>query len=156
LRTSLRWLADVDVSWPAIQILSLMTPHPDVAWTDENWLPQDIRNAVMAEMRWSVEEAEFLLAAPAGDMWGRGDLGQSVYMLLAADPDCDELLERVTAATADAEVRFDADRIRVARAGERGLGVLDRLAERTPALRDDELFSELRGTLVEHGSVSLF
>lgn len=155
LRASLRWLADVDVSWPAIQILSFATPHPDVFWTAETWLPDHVKQALNATYRWSVEEAEFLLAAPAGDMWGRGDLGQCVYMLLAADPRCDELLEDVVASTVDEDVRWQAARIRVTRAGEDGLTTLERLAAGTPALRSAELFPELHLTLVEHGHVSM-
>lgn len=115
-----------------------------------------MKRDVSGVFRWSVEEAEFLIAAPTGDMWNRGDLGQSVYMLLAADPGCDDLLAAVVGTTDDDEIRWRATTVRVARAGEDGLEVLDRLAEAVPELRRAELFRELRQTLLEHGSVSLW
>jgi hypothetical protein len=125
-------------------------------WTDENWLSDEVKHAVVGAMHWSVEEAELLIGAPAGDMWQRGDLGQCVYMLLASDPDCDEVLERVVTTTADEETRWQAVVIRVARAGGQGLQTLDRLADTTPSVRTDEMFQEMRATLVEHGHVPLF
>jgi hypothetical protein len=156
LRASLRWLADVDSTWPAIQVLSLATHHPDVMWTDENWLPEEVRAELRDSFRWTVDEAETLIEAPTGDMWDRGDLGQCVYELLTCDPRCERILEAVVATTGRDEVRFQAARIRVALAEEEGLEVLDRLAAGTPTLAADEMFGELRGILVEHQSAALY
>lgn len=156
LRASLRWLADVDSTWPAIQVLSLVTDHPDVMWTDENWLPDEIRAAVRGTYRWSLDEAELLIGAPAGDMWGRGDLGQCVYELLICDPDHEALLEQLVETTSDDEVRFQAARIRVALADQDGSEVLERLADTTPALRNDSMFGELRQILADHGHAPLY
>jgi hypothetical protein len=44
----------------------------------------------------------------------------------------------------------------VALAGESGLRTLNRLASVRPALKGNSLFSELHGTLREHGHVSMF
>ena len=156
LRASVRWLQDPDALWPAIQILSLATPHPDIYWVADNWLPDEIRHEVKASFTWSIEEAKAFLAAPAGEMWARGDLGQGVYMLLDADPNCDQLLERVAATTTDDDVLWQAAFLRVVRAEEDGLAVLEQLASQTPRLREAHLFAELELTLREHGSVSLF
>ncbi len=156
LRASIRWLEDPDALWPAIQILSLVTPHPDIYWVKDNWLPDEIRYEVKASFSWSLEEAEALLAAPAGDMWGRGDLGQGVYMLLDADPDCDQLLERVVMTTSDDDVRWQAASLRVGRADEHGLAVLQDLVNRAPRLSGAHVFAQLEQTLRDHGSVSLF
>jgi len=156
LRASLRWLADVEASWPAVQILSLATPHPDVLWTDETRLPQETIDRLQASFRWSREEAELLLGAPAGDMWHRGDLGQSVYMLLVADPDHDALLRAVVDHATDDEIAWASTRILVSLAGDNGLTVLDDLTAKSPLLQHDPSVTELRLTLVEHGHVALF
>ena len=156
LRASLRWLADVDATWPAIQVLSLTTHHPDVMWTEDNWLPDEIRAAVRDTYRWSLDEADLLIGAPAGDMWGRGDLGQCVYELLVCDPDLQALLEQLVEATSDEDVRFQAARILVALADEDGAKVLDRLANTTPGLRNDSMFGELQQLLADHGPAPLY
>jgi hypothetical protein len=156
LRACLRWLADVDASWPAIQILSFATPHPDVYWSADTWFPDDVKRALNATYRWDIDEAEFLIRAPSGDMWARGDLGESVYMLLAADPRCDQILEQLVAGTDDSEVRWQAARLRVARASEDALSTLELLVQSSPGLQEHELFSELRTTLLEHGHVSMW
>ena len=156
LRASLRWLADVDATWPAIQILSLMTSHPDIAWTDATWLPERIRHEVRETFRWSAEEAEILLAAPAGDMWSRGDLGQCAYMLLLADPRHAALLEHVAMTATDEAVVWQAALILVALAAERGLATLNRLVSARPMLEESSMYADLHQTLREHGAVSLF
>jgi len=156
LRASLRWLVDVDATWPAIQILSLVTPHPDVHWTEATWLPDQVRDEVRQTFPWSVDEAELLLTAPAGDMWHRGDLGQSIYMLLVEDPRHVELLDRVVTTTADDDAASQATLMLVALAGEDGLGTLERLISFRPGLSGEPLVSELRATLLEHGHVSMF
>jgi hypothetical protein len=103
-----------------------------------------------------VDEAELLIAAPAGEMWQRGDLGQSVYMLLIADPRCDDLLEELISRTEDHAVRWHALQIKIARAGESGLATLDRLTEKTPTIQTLELYGELRSLLLEHGHAQLW
>jgi hypothetical protein len=119
-------------------------------------LPPEVKTQVTASFTWSIEEAEALIAAPTGEMWQRGDLGQGVYMLLASDPACDELLERVVRSTQDDDVRWHAALILVARAGSDGLTRLERLAEDTRPLAQHWLFGDLAVTLHEHGHVSLF
>jgi hypothetical protein len=156
LRASLRWLADVDASWPAIHVLSLATPHSDVFWSSETRLPEDTIARLSATFRWSVEEAELLLAAPAPDMWDRGNLGQSVYMLLVADPDHERLLRSVVEGATDVEIAWTAARILVSLAGEAGLAVLETLTATSPVLQGELMVAELRQTLLELGEVSMF
>ena len=125
-------------------------------WTAENWISENVKAELLPTFRWTVEEAQLLLAAPVGEMWQRGDLGQCVYMLLVADPACDELLDRVVMTTGDDEVRWQAALLRVARADGNGLQTFNALAAATPSLRGADMFSELLNTLREHGSVSLW
>lgn len=157
LRASLRWLADVDATWSAIQILSLATPHPDVFWTEDNILPHETIDRVQATYRWSLEEAELLLGAPTGEMWRRGDLDQSVYMLLVADPDHGRLLREVIARTADDELAWAATMILVSLAGEDGLVVLDKLIASSLVLRTDQMVAKrLSTTGTSHSSRRAF
>jgi Domain of unknown function (DUF4365) len=156
LRASLRWLDDVDALWPAIQILSLATPHPDVFWTDENRLPEPTTTRLQATYRWSVEEAGLLLGAPVDDMWQRGGLGQSVYMLLVEDPNVETLLRQVIERTTDDEIAYWATGILVHLAGDHGLTVLDEVVLTSPLLQADQMVTELRQTLVDCGHISIF
>lgn len=157
LRASLRWLSDdVDVTWPAIQILSLMVGNPDMFWTQDNWIPSEITPAVASTFRWSSEEVALLMAAPAGDTWSRGQVGMGVFLVLKADPDCNRLLEDFVATTDDDELAWYGTLLRVYLAGEDGRSALDELVKRQPALRDDEAFADLANTLADHGFISLF
>jgi hypothetical protein len=156
LRASLRWLVEVETLWPAMHILSLATPHPDVFWNEDNRLPQTTIDRLYASFRWSLEEIELLLGAPAGDMWERGELGQSAYMLIVADPDHEAKIRMVIENTRDEEVAWAGTMILVSLADENGLAVLDEVASRSALLKDNQLVAELRQTLAEHGYVSLF
>lgn len=156
LRASLPWLADVDATWPAIQVLSLATPHPDILWTAATRLSETVRLEVNETFRWTPGEVELLLSAPAPDMWQRGNLGQSVYMLLTADPDHEAKLETVATTTADEEIACQATLVRIAIAGDDGMAVLRRIVARAPALKNNPLIAELDLTLRDHGSVSMF
>jgi Domain of unknown function (DUF4365) len=156
LRASLRWLTDVDASWPAIHILSLATPHPDVLWTDDNRLPDDTRARLRALFSWGPEEIELLLGAPVGEMWQRGDLGESAYMLLIADPDHQRKIRDVVVDTTDEEVAWAGTMILVSLAGDDGLEILDELSSRSALVDDNVLAWELRQTLLEFGHVALF
>lgn len=45
----------------AIYALSLCTPHPDIFWSKDNWLPPGIQNWVAGTYRWSVHDVCQLL-----------------------------------------------------------------------------------------------
>jgi hypothetical protein len=156
LRHALTALNDVDATWPAISLLAAAVGHRDVMYGgDIQPVPSTLRAALAQSMRWTVEEAAFLIAAPADDMWRRGDLGQSVYVPLNEDPRCDILLEHVVLQTEDENVRWRAAMIRVSRAGDEGLECLLALVKGCPALTRHELYGELRTALADHGSVAL-
>lgn len=79
-----------------------------------------------------------------------------MYHLLICDPDCDRKLEEVILRTDDEDVRNHAARVRVDRAAEQGLEVLDRLIAAVPALDEYELTGPLRHHLAEHGAPPLY
>jgi hypothetical protein len=89
-------------------------------------------------------------------MWERGELGQSAYMLIVADPDHEAKIRMVIENTRNEEVAWAGTMILVSLADENGLAVLDEVASRSVLLKDNQLIAELRQTLAEHGSVSLF
>jgi hypothetical protein len=93
---------DDHASREAAVVLSFCTPHPDMFWTQDNWLPLAIQQAVCDSMRWSVQEAWSLLAliGPEGGGFARGTFGQCIYMLLVQHPDCVDLMRQTAAAAA--------------------------------------------------------
>jgi hypothetical protein len=157
LRSALRWLTDLRAVWSAIQVLSFATQHPDIPWTADTWLPDEVKARVVESFKWTAEEVGLLLAAPTGDMWARGDLGMAVFMLLTADPGIVALLGRVAINNADDEdVAWPAVMVRVHLAGEDGPAVIDRLLEEAGELATISAVRELHSTLREHGHVSMW
>jgi hypothetical protein len=71
----------------AIRVLGHATDHPDIFWSDQNWIVHDARLAICSSFCWSGDEMLHLMAATEYDEWQRGQLGQYVFHLLAADPD---------------------------------------------------------------------
>ncbi len=156
VRAALRYLTDRRALAPAIHMLALTIGHGDVFWTPSNWLPLEVCIAVKREFRWTPAEAEQLITAADGMGWGRGDLGQEVYVLLYADPDFRQLMEAVWDRTADEDVAHRALLILVDDAGDQGLATWGRLIDRRPALAAHEFISELRLLLEESGSFSIW
>jgi hypothetical protein len=74
----------------AIVTLGHLTPHPDILWHAENWVPEEVQHQVQTSFRWSVSEVCDLVCAvehlDEGGGWERGGLGQSLWMLLSRDP----------------------------------------------------------------------
>jgi hypothetical protein len=45
----------------AVQVLSQVTSNPDIAWTSDTWVPEEIRSAVRRRLSWTASEVELLL-----------------------------------------------------------------------------------------------
>jgi hypothetical protein len=76
----------------AIEVLSHLTPHPDIFWHHGNWIPPEIERQVQPTFRWSSQEVCDLVRAvehmdEEGSGWERGGLGQCLWCLLIEDPD---------------------------------------------------------------------
>jgi hypothetical protein len=156
VRAALRFLTDRIALAPAIHMLALTIGHGDIFWTASNWLPEDVCTAVKREFRWTPAEAEQLITAADGMGWGRGDLGQEVYILLYADPDFRALMEDVWDRTANDDVAHRALLILIDDAGDQGLATWTRLLDRRPALAAHEFIGDLGLILEESGSFSLW
>jgi hypothetical protein len=141
-----------------ISALAHLTPHPDIFWSDKNWFPQLVTDQVRSHFRWSEDEVSKLLAIVPAEEWQRGQLGQSIYMLLLEDPEIDKKLEAV--AKSSIHENFDiallAIYLLLDRAGEEGLVCLEQLAKQMPTLNNNSLIREIRHTLCEYGSVSFW
>jgi hypothetical protein len=69
----------------AIYLLSHAGSHPDIFWTRDNWIPQNIEDQILPSFRWSPEELARMLTAVGPEEWGRGTLGQCLDVLLYED-----------------------------------------------------------------------
>jgi hypothetical protein len=148
---------DDRLSRSAVVALSLCTPHPDVLWTPENWLPPAIQRAVCDSMRWSVQEAWRLLAliGPEGG-FARGSFGQCIYMLLVQHPDCVDLMRHtaMTAASEDPDVTLWAVLLLLHLSGRRGPEEWYALLAARPEIANMPLAAEYAETLRADGYIS--
>lgn len=156
VRGALRYMRDRAALTAAIHVLTLTVGHGDIFWTDDNWLPGAVCDAVRAELRWSPAEAEQLIAATEHGEWSRGGLGQSVHALLDADPDVNRAIERVYTTTTDNDVALRCMLILVDAARDHGLAEWTRLVDARPGAATDELTIELGSLLHESGFFTLW
>jgi len=137
--------------------LALCTPHPDVLWTQDNWLPPAIQQAVCDSMQWSVQDAWRLLAliGPEGG-FVRGSFGQSIYMLLVQHPDCVDLMRQtaMAAASEDPHVTLWAVQLLLHLSGPRGPKEWSALLAARPEIADMPLAAEYAGALRTDGYIS--
>lgn len=140
----------------AILALSHCTPHPDIAWTKDNWLPAPIQQQVSLTFRWNFHEVWMLLTFvdPEQGMQ-RGSLGQCILMLLLEDPDVLHAIDKVIATTDDEWVLSWASAVALYLAGSNCGAALDELVR----LRPDFPMCPLGGVLIDavrqHGFVAL-
>jgi hypothetical protein len=96
LRRLLPWMTGRSLI-DGITVLAHATPHPDIFWTQRNWIPPLIENKVRAALRWSSDELATLVNAvetmdDGGSDWQRGGVGQSLWSIMVVDPDlCQKL-----------------------------------------------------------------
>lgn len=95
VRFSISAIGDEKAFWAAVDLLAHATPHPDIFWHKENMIEPDIAKEIRRSYRWSPAEISMLLARmPEDEVWGRGTVAQSLYMLLVSDPSLEWSLER--------------------------------------------------------------
>jgi hypothetical protein len=137
--------------------LSFCTPHPDVLWTRDNWLPPAVQQTVCDSMRWSVQEAWRLLAliGPEGG-FERGSFGQCIYMLLVQHPNCTDLMRQtaMAAASEDADVTLWAVLLLLHLSGRRGPEEWSALLAARPEIANMPLAAECAETLRADGYMS--
>ena len=140
----------------AINLLSHVTPHPDILWTKHNWLPESVKSAVRAHLTWSPDEVALLMGGVPFELWERGEPGQSLFMLLSMDNDFVAKLEKAVSICMDAGDAETAVSIAVVLAALDPPGAFARTLDAYPALRSESLVGEVLLTIRDHGHVSLF
>ncbi len=154
----------------AVVALAMTTPHPDVFWTKQNWIPEQVSTTVRKRCRWTAIDIAALLDEVDETGIDRGSIGQTVFHVLALDQDLQPKLFKAALdrALPDSN-RFWAVAILLYLAGEGAPGVLDDLFEsdRTSGneeglfsvshrLEEVEHFEHLIQSIAEFGYVSLF
>jgi hypothetical protein len=128
-----------------------------VFWTQDNWLPPAIQQAVADSMHWSVQEAWQLLAliGPEGG-FVRGSFGQSIYMVLVQDPDCESLIRQTAMAAASEapDVTLWAVLLLLHLSGRRGPDEWRALLAARPEIANMPLAAECAETLRVDGYIT--
>lgn len=139
----------------ALLALSHCTPHPDIFWNKKtNWIEPPIKNAVVAQFRWTSHEVATLLGLV--DEFGRGSLGQCVFHVLVEDPGLLMTIREVLiAGAAEPQTLLNGLLVSLYLAEDPvfEFGVLLREA---PHLENVPNLTDLRDHVREHGMVDLF
>lgn len=111
LRRLLPAMKDLSL-WDGITALAHATPHPDIGWNPQNWIPKPVKQEIAASMRWSPSELVSLVhgVEQLDDEvlgWERGGIGQSLWSLMAMDPELRRTLRLATKYAVD-EGKLDA------------------------------------------------
>jgi hypothetical protein len=88
VRCSLPFIQDQRSFYTAITLLAHATPHPDILWHPQNYIPDAVAEEICKSFRWTPSDIAMLLARlclPEAGMWTRGTIGQTLYMLLRED-----------------------------------------------------------------------
>jgi hypothetical protein len=149
---------DVRATRRAIWTLSHATPHPDIFWTADNWIPDAIKRQVQTSFRWSAEEIEHMFLAIGSDEWGRGTLGQSLHMLLLLDA---FVWQSLDSAIFNLLARSELERAVlvvwvVLASADDPLGTLNGIVERHPPLLQSEWVREISVALTECNEFDIY
>src|SRR5690606_34598015 len=143
----------------AIHALSHATPHPDIVWYKDNWIPPSVKKALGPHFRWTTDEvASILEAAPLAE-FHRGQLGESAYMLLHEDPGVRETVEAAAVAAlrqSRYELAETALYLMLYWLGGNAPDALHKFLREYPEAANLPLMPEIRATLGEHGYLTLF
>jgi hypothetical protein len=142
----------------ALTILAHATPHPDIPWSENNWVPETMKDALRQHFRWRVGEIITLLTRVDWTEWERGGMGQNVHMLLRQDPKIEAKAERAAyraMQTGNEEAAWGALYLSVAWAGEDGKQKYESMLAREPRFRGLQLAGELEWMLGEFGFATL-
>ncbi len=155
LRSSISRLHDQALD-AALTALVHVVRHPDIIWSQSNWISDDIRERVVDSLTWSESELSGILAAAPWDRWERDDLGSGVYMLLDADPEIKAKLTSIALGRGDFESRWVCLYLLTYWAGGNGAAVFAELTARAPELLNHPLADEVVSLLQEFGYVTLW
>ncbi|MFD4723157.1 DUF4365 domain-containing protein [Streptomyces sp. NPDC058423] len=154
----------------AISALSHCVPHPDIFWSERNWIPQMVRDRVAQTFDWSPIEILHMICgleevgSQGFPVWERGGYGSDFAILLWNTPDVCYALSvalPIACRAYDSEVAF-----RTLVLYQYFLGVreestdiattIKELVSRWPTLAKHPSAGELVSLLEEHGWVDVF
>jgi hypothetical protein len=92
---------DREVLRSLIYVLTHLTPHPDIYWQEQNWIPNEVKQVVQPHLCWEHDEILRLIHAVDNDEYQRGGMGQSLYMLFVQDPDIEVKMASVAVQAAN-------------------------------------------------------
>ncbi len=161
LRRSLPYLPPESVEH-AIYVLATCVPHhPDRFWTEDNTVPDKARSEVMRALRWTPSDAANLLKYVDNEnMFGRGSIGEDIYLLLSHGwgPDVDSLFEEtleLAVETDDMDIALKALAIIQYQSGSNAPEVLFEIVKKYPVLFRDDRIKELLVAVQRHGWVDI-
>lgn len=154
----------------AISALAQCVPHPDVFWSERNWIPQSVRDRAADAFDWAPWELLHMVCElekvqnEGFPVWERGGYGADFVILLWDTADVCEILSMmlpVACREYDSEVAF-----RVLILYQYFLGVreddpnvvntISELVSKSPKLARHASAGELMSLLEEHGWVDIF
>jgi hypothetical protein len=141
----------------AIVALSHAGNHPDIFWTEKNWIPEKIKAPVRKAFYWSPDEIAKMIRVIGPEEWGRGTLGQCLDALLFEDP---KIVDKLSAATG---ILLDGDAdtatmsaVLALEHSEHPKDAMNLLVETYPALMRSASFKEAHSLVTEWGFISLY
>ena len=143
----------------ALDLLVRVIEHGDMFLNPETRVPFEVTKDVRKHMQWSMSELRHFLTVVEWSEWQRGDTGQSLYVLMAQDPDIVEKIERLAVDAirdGDEDVAWPCFYLSIYWAGDDGAAKYKELASIAPELEGLELSGEVRIILSECDCVSLF
>lgn len=158
LRYLLRVLRD-DLLRYALHILAHATPHPDIFWTKDNWIPESFRQILRPHIDWSQDELQLFFTTVKQEEWERGGSGQDLYMMLKEDRKILKKLEIYSAAAIEAgeyEAAYSAFYLLLHWSGKRAVRVFNKFTHDHPKMFEIDLISEVGLYLCDYGEVAMF
>jgi uncharacterized protein DUF4365 len=76
----------------AVVTLAMTTAHPDVFWTAQNWIPEQVSRIVRERCRWTAADIAALLDEIEETGMDRGTIGQAVFYVLSLDSELQQKL----------------------------------------------------------------
>lgn len=143
----------------AIRILSHTTPHPDIFWNSNNWIPEKVTEKVRSHLNWEIQEICYLLSAVTWENWQRGDYGEDLYMILREDSEIHQKMEEVAIFAIDHyidDVAFTALYLSIYWAGEHGFEKYQKMLSLRSDFQRLSLVNDLYQILSEFGYIILF
>lgn len=141
----------------ALEALAMCTRHPDIFWTKNNWIPNDVKEEVRSRTAWTATDVETFLGMIDDEGISRGTIGQHVFHVLELDQHlADRLFELAVSTHRPMKIRAWAVTILAYLADDDAPDLVARLLRLAPDLARQGDVAILVRHLREWGQVDLF